>query len=103
MSAKELNQDTFEKEISGTDKPVLVDFWAPWCVPCRMQGPIVDELAEETTEFVVCKVNVDDNATLAEQYVVEAIPTLIVLKKGTVTARAEGVQSKEAMIEMLSR
>lgn len=76
----EISEENFESEVLKSELPVLVDFWAPWCGPCRMMGPIVDEIAEENLELKVCKVNVDEASELAIKYDVESIPTLFILK-----------------------
>ena len=82
----EISEDNFESEVLKSELPVLVDFWAPWCGPCRMMGPIVDEISEENLELKVCKVNVDEASELAIKYDVESIPTLIYFKNGEVRA-----------------
>lgn len=93
----------FQKQVLEADKPVLVDFWAPWCMPCRMMGPVVEELAEEYEgKAYVGKINVDEEGELAAQYKVYSIPTLIVFSHGQEIARQVGVQSKEALEEMLA-
>ena len=84
MSVIVLNNDNFDSEVLKSDKPVLVDFWASWCGPCRMVSPIVDEIAEENDDIKVCKVNVDENQELAAKYSVMSIPTLIVFKDGKI-------------------
>ena len=92
----------FEEQVLKADKPVLVDFWAPWCMPCRMMGPIVEELAEEYEgKAYVGKINVDEEGELAAKYKVYSIPTLIVFSRGQEIARQVGVQSKEVLEEML--
>ena len=84
-----------------SDVPVLVDFWAVWCGPCQMQGPIVDELAEEVSGIKFGKLNVDENMSLAQQYRVASIPTLLVFKNGKIAASAVGLQSKEGLKKLL--
>ena len=97
-----LKVDNFEKLVLEADKPVLVDFWATWCMPCRMIAPVVEEIAEETQgRAYVGKVNVDEQAALAQRYRVSSIPTLIVFEHGREVRRTVGVQGKEALEELL--
>ena len=100
MSVVEIKKSTFEEEVLKADKPVIVDFWASWCGPCRMLSPIVDEVAEETSEIKVCKINVDEEPDLAAQFKVMTIPTLIVFKNGQEVKRNVGVISKEEVIKL---
>lgn len=101
MSVTVVNKDNFEKEVLGSDKPVLIDFWAAWCGPCRMLSPVVDEIAEEREDIKVCKVNVDDEPELASRFQVMSIPSLFVVKGGEITAQSVGVQPKEEILEMI--
>ena len=101
MKAIELKSSEFESVVLQSSKPVLVDFWAPWCGPCRMVVPIVEELAEEREDVVVCKVNVDNEGELAQRFGIMSIPTLMVFKNGQVAAKAVGARSKEQIEEML--
>lgn len=101
MAVLTVTKDNFEKEILNSDKPVLLDFWASWCGPCRMVAPVVDEIAEEVTGKVVGKVNVDEQPELAQSFGIMSIPTLIVMKNGKVTAKSVGVKSKQAILNML--
>jgi thioredoxin 1 len=96
--------DNWEKNVLKSEKPVLVDFWAPWCGPCRFQGPIVDKLAEEKKDsIVVGKLNVDDNQKISGQYGIRSIPTLIVFKNGEVLAKFVGVTGEEALRAALEK
>lgn len=101
MSAITLTKDNFEKEVLQSDKPVLVDFWASWCGPCRMVSPIVDEIAGEIDYAKVGKVNVDEQSELAAQYGVMSIPTLIVFKDGKIAQQAVGARDKAGLLDLL--
>ncbi len=102
MSVLTITQDNFEKEVINSDKPVLIDFWAPWCGPCRMVGPIVEQVSEEVNNTAkVGKVNVDEQPELAQAFKIMSIPTLVVIKNGKVAQRHSGVKSKDAIISML--
>jgi thioredoxin 1 len=95
MSVLELTMENFEAEVLQSDKPVLIDFWATWCGPCRMMSPVVDEFAEEHPEIAVGKVNVDDQPQLAGAFGIESIPTLIAIKDGKAVGKVIGARPKE--------
>ncbi|MBI5022830.1 MAG: thioredoxin [Candidatus Magasanikbacteria bacterium] len=97
----ELNKDNFKKEVLESSVPVLVDFFATWCGPCKMMLPIVEELAAAGQNFKVAKINVDEANDLAQKYEVMSIPTFIVFKNGKETERVMGTQAKEKLLEML--
>ena len=101
MALIKFTRDNFETEALNSSVPVLVDFYAEWCGPCRMLGPIIDELAEEATDFKVGKVNIDEQPELATKYQVMSVPTLIVLKNGEVVNRVTGVTPKQKILDML--
>ncbi len=101
MKVLELNNENFNQTISS-ELPVLVDFWAVWCGPCRMLSPVVDEIAEEGGNFVIAKVNVDENPEIARQYAISAIPTLLVFKNGELKNKSVGVISKEEILNLLN-
>lgn len=101
MAVINLTNENFEAEVIRSDKPVLIDFWASWCGPCRMVSPLVDEIAEEYTSIKVAKVNVDEQGDLAAKFGISSIPTLVVMKNGKVTNHAVGAMSKENILELL--
>lgn len=96
-----LTAENFETEAINSEKPVLIDFWATWCGPCRMLAPIIEEIANEREDVKVCKVNVDDEPALANAFRIESIPTLVVMKQGKVTAVSAGYRPKEAVLALL--
>lgn len=101
MSVININKTNFQDEVINSEKPVLLDFWAPWCGPCRMVSPSVDEIAAEWSDLKVGKVNVDEQPELAGQFGVMSIPTLVVMKNGKVTNQAVGARPKEQILAML--
>ena len=101
MAAININKNNFQSEVLNSDRPVLLDFWAPWCGPCRMVVPIVEEIAEERPDIKVGKVNVDEQSELAAQFGVMSIPTLVVIKDGKIVNQAMGARPKSAILAML--
>ena len=101
MSVISVTNSNFESEVLLSDKPVLVDFFAPWCGPCRMVSPLVDEIAVERDDIKVVKVNIDEQPQIASQYSVMSIPTLVVIKGGQVTNKAVGARPKNAILDLL--
>lgn len=100
MQEINVTASTFETEVMKSEQPVLVDFWAAWCGPCKMLMPIIEDLAQSQDEIKVCKVNVDDEAQLAMKFKVMTIPTLIAFKNGEVVGKLVGVQSKDKILAM---
>ena len=101
MSAININKHNFQNEVMNSDKPVLLDFWAPWCGPCRMVVPIVEEIARERKDIKVGKINVDEQPELASRFGVMSIPTLVVMKDGKIVNQAMGARPKNAILGML--
>ena len=101
MSAVNINNQNFVSEVMESDKKGLLDFWAPWCGPCRMVVPIVEEIAAENADILVGKVNVDEEAELASRFSVMSIPSLFVLKQGKIVSQSVGAKSKEQILDML--
>lgn len=101
MAVITITEENFEQEVLRSDKPVLLDFWASWCGPCRMLSPIVDEVAEERTDVKVGKVNVDQQPELAGEFGVMSIPTLLVFENGKLVRQAVGARPKAAVLDLL--
>ena len=101
MSVTNINKNNFQNEVLNSEKPVLLDFWASWCGPCRMVSPIVDEIAAERGDIKVGKVNVDEQPELAAQFGVMSIPTLVVIKGGRVVNQMVGARPKSQILAML--
>jgi thioredoxin 1 len=101
MGALHITKDNFEAEVLKSDKPVLIDFWATWCGPCQMMGPVIEEIANERTDIKVCKIDVDQQQELAAEYGVMSIPTLLVIKDGKEVNKAIGAMPKQSVLNLL--
>lgn len=101
MSVIHVNKNSFQNEVLNSEKPVLLDFWAPWCGPCRMVSPIVDEIASERSDIKVGKINVDEQPELAARFGVMSIPTLVVMKDGKIVNQMVGARPKSQILTML--
>lgn len=101
MSAININSENFEQEVMNSDKPVLLDFWASWCGPCRMVIPIIEEIAQERSDVKVGKVNVDEQPELASRFGVMSIPTLVVIRDGKIVNQTTGARPKNQILAML--
>ena len=101
MSAININKNNFQNEIMDSEKTVLLDFWAPWCAPCRMVVPIIEEIAGERPDIKVGKINVDEQPELAQQFRIISIPTLVVMKDGQIANKAVGAMPKEEILALL--
>lgn len=101
MSVLHITKENFQREVLESEKPVLLDFWAAWCGPCRMVGPILEEVAEERPDIKVCKVNVDNEQELASAYRIMSIPTLMVVKDGKIVSQSAGARPKSDILAML--
>ena len=103
MAVVEITKDNFEQTVLKADKPVLVDFWAEWCGPCQMMGPIVDEVAEERDDIIIGKLNVDTQPETSLRYNVMSIPTLILFENGEEAQKSIGLISKEELLELINK
>lgn len=101
MEVLKITKDNFDEEVKNSEKPILVDFWATWCGPCKMQGPVMDEIAGEYDSIKVGKINVDEEQLLAMQYGVSSIPTMILFKGGEADKRLVGLRSKDQLVQEL--
>ena len=101
MPAMNINKNNFQNEVMNADKPVLLDFWASWCAPCRMVVPIIEEIANEREDIKVGKINVDEQPELASKFSIMSIPTLVVMKNGKIVQQVSGMRPKNAILEML--
>lgn len=100
MEVMVITKENYIKEVVESDKPVLIDFWASWCGPCRMMSPVVDEIADKNPQLKVCKVNVDDEPELAQKFGIMSIPTLAALKDGEVIGNVVGFQPKANIVKL---
>ena len=98
-----VTKDNFQAEVLEADKPVLIDVWAVWCGPCKMLSPVVDQIAEENADIKVCKVDVDEEGQLAQQFGIMSIPTLLVFKGGELVEKTVGVQPKDAILALVKK
>ncbi len=101
MSVLVVSKNNFQKEVLESDRPVLLDFWASWCGPCKAISPIIDEISAEYPEIKVCKVNIDEEQELASQFDIMSVPTLLVIKDGKVVNQSVGLKSKNQILQML--
>ena len=101
MAAINVNKENFQEMVMESEQKVLLDFWAPWCGPCRMVVPIVEQIAQERPDIRVCKINVDEEVELASEFRIMSIPTLMVLDHGMVVSKAAGARSKAGILDML--
>lgn len=101
MPAMNINKNNFQNEVMNADKPVLLDFWASWCAPCRMVVPIIEEIASEREDIKVGKINVDEQPELASEFGIMSIPTLVVMKNGKIVQQVSGARPKEAILTMI--
>ncbi len=103
MAVMQVSRETFDEQVKNAAKPVLLDFWAGWCGPCRMVSPLVDEISEERDDILVGKVNVDEEPELAQMFNIMSIPTLLVFKNGEISASAVGAMPKEDILALLDK
>lgn len=103
MAVVKLTAENFEKEVLQSEKPVLVDFYADWCGPCQMMGPVVEEISNEVNDAKVCKINIDEQMSITQKYGVMSIPTFIVFKNGDVADKKMGAMPKSAVLSMLGQ
>lgn len=101
MKVLEITKDNFEEEVINSDKPVLIDFYASWCEPCKRMEPIIENLAEELSDAKICKIDVDEQPEISDEYEIEIIPTLVVFKDGNVKSRFKGTRKREDILKMI--
>ena len=102
MNVCEITTENFDQEVNNSEKPVLIDFWATWCGPCRMMTPIIKQIAEENENIKVCKINVDNEPELARKFGIMSIPTLVVIENGQIKKSSVGLVSKDKVLEMFN-
>ena len=103
MAYQNVTKENFDELLMNIGKPILLDFWAPWCGPCQQIAPIIEQIGDEQEEFIVGKVNVDEEMDLAQRFRVMSIPTLIVVKGGEVTAKAVGFRTREEILQLMKK
>jgi thioredoxin 1 len=101
MAVIRITKENFDEEVMTCEKPVMVDFWAPWCGPCRAMGPVIDEVSQEREDIKVCKLNVDENPELAQRYGVMSIPTIIIFRGGEASETSVGMHPKEILLSLI--
>lgn len=101
MNVQEITKVNFEEEVINSKQTVLIDFWAPWCAPCRMMSPIIDEVANEAVDIKVVKINIDDEPEIAQNFGIMSIPTLVIVKDGEAVNRSSGVKPKDAVLKLI--
>ena len=101
MSVINIDRNNFQSEVMHSEKPVLLDFWAAWCGPCRAIGPVLEEIAKERADIKVCKVNIDEQPELAKEFGIMSIPTLMVIREGKVISKSQGAKSKSTILKMV--
>ena len=102
MAVTKITNENFETEVLQSDKPVLIDFFATWCGPCKMLSPVVDSIAEERPEIKICKIDIDEEPSLTERFGIMSVPTLVVMKNGEIVRTSVGFKSRDAVLSLLA-